>query len=129
VTVEFSITIEPRLEVILVVVLKLEPDPIPDPPTAPAMLFAVTNEFRISIPEIVDDPLVNEPPPIPEPPVALEFERVLALTHETTIRIKPVIDAPVETDPVPIPEAACQVSELLLAVTVEFQIKTPLSIA
>jgi hypothetical protein len=56
VTVEFPITIRPTLESIATAVEELKPDPIPDPPFAPAELFAITNEFKISKPEIREDP-------------------------------------------------------------------------
>jgi hypothetical protein len=52
-------------------------------------------------------------------------ERALALTHESIMRIKPEIEEPLEIDPVPIPEPPLPHDELLLAVTVEFQIVTP----
>jgi hypothetical protein len=104
---------------------ELEPDPIPDPSVDPTELLAVINEFRISKPATVDDPLVNEPPPIPEPMtgfVDVPVESVLASTRESRIRIKPIFEEPVETEPVPIPEAPDNWYEPLLAVTVELQI-------
>jgi hypothetical protein len=104
---------------------ELEPDPIPDPPVDSTELLAVTKEFKISKPAIVDDPLVNEPPPIPEPRTGLgegTTEPVLASTRESRIRIKPIFEEPVEIEPVPIPEAPDNLCEPLIAVTVELQI-------
>jgi hypothetical protein len=119
VTVEFAITIDPTLDSITIVSEELEPEPMPEPPVDDAELFAVTNEFKISKPATVEDPLSDEPLPIPEPTSTDDDERVLASTRDSRIRIKPVIEAPFETDPVPIPEPPDPRRELLLAVTVE----------
>jgi hypothetical protein len=127
-TVEFPITIDPTLEDITLSALELQPDPSPDPPFDVAELLAVTNEFKISKPAIVEYPLVNELPPIPEPILASSVEQVLALTCEFRIRIKPIIELPLATHPVPIPDDPSLDLELLLAVTVEFAIVTPASI-
>jgi hypothetical protein len=107
VTVEFPITIGPTLDFMgaLAEEPTLEPDPMAEPPVDIAALFAVTNELKISKPDSVEDPLVEEPPPIPELMSALEVERVLASTRDSRIRMKPVIEVPLETYPIPIPEA------------------------
>jgi hypothetical protein len=105
VIVEFPITIRPILEDVCFFASELQPDPIPDPPFDVAELLAVTNEFKISHPEMIEYPPVNEPPPIPDPIVESSVELVLASTRESRIRIKPVIEPPLATDPVPIPDA------------------------
>jgi hypothetical protein len=112
VTLEFSIIINPILDTafVPVVVIELDPEPIPDPHLVVAELIAVTNEFKISKPAIVQDPLLTEPPPIPLPihgalvEVDVLAETAQALMQDSKIRMKPEIESPDVTDPVPIPE-------------------------
>jgi hypothetical protein len=54
ITVELKIAIHSTLDSRNVVVDELDPDPIPDPPFEAAELFAMTNEFIISISAIVE---------------------------------------------------------------------------